>query len=240
MALVSSNSQDTSKYTNLYLSSCENGNETFLQFLFAKDLFGKRELVKVLEKWFCFDLGQLIWSFLEVNIDVNFQNFRGETGLICAARKGNTKIVDLLLCIEATDVNLRDKSGMSALLHATRRNNCDCVRTLLSSPEIDVNSRDRSGWTSLMIASRKGLNVEPFLKRTDVEPNIFDEEKAFTALILASKYNHPKVVEQLINHNGMNLSTVMENGNTQLQQALLYAYEKNCSKVINLLEEDED
>jgi len=229
--------RDTSLYTNLYIGSCETGEVSFLKFLFAKELYGKKELLKVLDKWFCFDLGNLIWTFLEVRLDVNFQNFRGETGLICAARRGNVSVVNLLLRIPQTDVNLTDKSGMSALLHATRRSN-SCVKLLLDFSGLDVNATDQSGWSSLMIASRKGRNVESFLKQPGIDPNIQDVGKRFTALILASKYGHPRVVEQLINHKSMDLSTVMGTGNTQLEEALLHAYEKNHAHIISILEED--
>merc|ERR1712048_28654 len=187
-----------------------------------------------------YDICEFIWTFLEVPMDVNFTNFRGMTGLLCASKNGHSKIVEMLLHVPGIDVNARDKSGMSALLHATRRCNFETVNLLLEAKDIDVNCRDKSGWTPLMIASMKGQNIEPFLEQPNIDLNVKDKKKMCTALTLASRYGHPKVVHDLIHHENMDLSTLLKKGEyTQYDLALLHAYEKNSIEIISLLEEDE-
>jgi hypothetical protein len=89
-----------------------------------------------------------------------------------------------------------------------------------------------------MIASRKGQNVSLFLKNGEVDVNIQDEEGDVTALVLASKYGYPEVVEELIYHPDLNLSLLMHSGQTQLEDALLYAYKKCSIEIISILEEE--
>jgi ankyrin repeat protein len=226
---------DFSKYSNLYLGACESGHVELLKFLFAEELFGKQTILKTMNKWFCFDLCGLVWSFLHVPLDVNTTNFRGMTGLSQAAKNGHENVVQLLLQIPGIDVNLRCKSGMNPLLLATRRSQWNVVDLLLKEKTTDVNIRDESGWTSLMIASRKGKKVNKFLDRPEIDVNIADEE-GLTALVLASKYGHPEAVDSLLYFEDLDLSLLTTNGQTQYESALLYAYDKKHTEIISILE----
>jgi len=238
--LTEPDSFDLTKYSNLFLSACENGHTDLLKFLFAKELFGKEAILRAMKKWFYSDLRGLIWSFVDINLDVNLTNFRGMCGLMLASKNGQVDIIKMLLQIPDLDFNIQDKSGMSSLLHATRRGKWKVVDLLLQQKDLNVNLRDESGWSSLMIASRKGKMVSEFLTREDIDINILDNDEAMSALILASKYGHTEAVEELLYDPNLHLSALMNSGDTQYEGALHYAYKKNHIEIISILELDDD
>jgi len=232
---------DSTNYSNLYLNACEHGHSNLIKFLFAEELFGKRAILQAMNKWLYTDLSGLIWSFISVHLDVNFTNFRGMSGLGLASKNGHIDIVEMLLKVPDIDVNSQDKSGMTPLLHATRRRRWKILKCLLTQQLLDVNLSDESGWTPLMVASRYGIGkiVDEFLKREDIDVNIADNERELTALILASKYGHAEAVDMLLYHESLDLSALTKTGQTQYEDALLQAYDKNHTNVISILELDD-
>jgi len=230
---------DSKKYSNLFLSACENGHSNLLKFLFAEELFGKKTMLKSMSKWFYDDLCGLIWSFVTIPFDVNTTNARGVTGLMLAAKNDQIEIMKILLKIPKIDLNLQDKTGFSALHHASRRQKWRVVELLLKEPSLNVNLRDESGWTSLMFASRQGKMVDEFLTRSEIDVNVMNNERDLTALILGSKHGRGEAVESLLYHETLDLSALMNSGQTQYEDALLHAYEKKNEEVISILELDD-
>lgn len=229
-------SRDTTKYTNLFLHSCEIGEPGLLHFLFAEELYGRKRILDEVNRWFVNDISEYIWSFLVVPMDVNFSNVCGMTGLIRAAKKGHTNVVKLLLQIPGIDVNARDKNGLSALLHATRRRHLDVVSLLLQNEKVNINCTDEHGRTPLMVGCQKRVDVSMFLRHPNIDLNQIDVSGKVTALTLAARYGHKQAVERLVCHEKMNTCLPLHDEKNQLEVALLQAYDRNKTQIIDVLE----
>ena len=89
-------------------------------------------------------------------MDINRQNKREFTALMCAAEKGNVPLVVLLLGLQAR-VYVRGENGETALICAVVNNKLDLVKLLLSDyrvrEQIDVETTE---FTALISAARSG------------------------------------------------------------------------------------
>jgi ankyrin repeat protein len=74
-------------------------------------------------------------------IDVNAQDFRGNTALLEAVRMGHADAVDLLVD-NGADVNIQDQSGINAFMEAVARNKNAMATKLLQSRFIDTATLD--------------------------------------------------------------------------------------------------
>ncbi len=74
-----------------------------------------------------------------------------ESTLMCAARKGETEIIELLLD-NNLDIEARDKDGKTALIYAIESNQLEAVKLLISRGA-DIEARDNQGKTALMYAA---------------------------------------------------------------------------------------
>ena len=89
--------------------------------------------------------------------DVNTKNSSGRTGLIWAAVRGHTSVVQLLLTVENCDVNCQSNNGHTALHLASFIDNSEIVRSLLAHPGMrSENIRGYGGQTPLMRAVMRG------------------------------------------------------------------------------------
>jgi len=79
------------------------------------------------------------------------------TALICAAKKGHMKLVELLLKHPYIDVNLRDFLGVPPLMYAVEKGYTKVVELFLKQPYIDVNIKNNDGVTALMWAAEGDL-----------------------------------------------------------------------------------
>ena len=78
------------------------------------------------------------------------------TPLMCACRKGNEKIFDVLVKKKAS-VHTKGKGGVSPLLLACLNGNTNIVRKILAVQGVDLNTKyEKSGDTPMIIASNRG------------------------------------------------------------------------------------
>ena len=68
------------------------------------------------------------------------ENIDGYTPLICAAERGHSKCVELLIS-NAADVNIYDESGKTAIVYASKNRHMKCV-DILEQAGADVNEPD--------------------------------------------------------------------------------------------------
>lgn len=99
-----------------------------------------------------------IQRLLELGADINIQNYKGKTGLHCAAKAGFLKVVNLLIEKGAT-VDAIDKDGETPLFEAIRSTikNGEKQRAALEAlltKGADPNVKNRKGQTPLQIAQR--------------------------------------------------------------------------------------
>ena len=90
------------------------------------------------------------------NLNVNWQNPRGDTALMWASWNGHTEIVRMLLERPEILVNLQDEDGETALMRASNNGRTKIVKLLLERPEIDVNLENQRCQTAFMLASKEG------------------------------------------------------------------------------------
>ena len=99
-----------------------------------------------------------IQRLLELGTDINIQNYKGKTGLHCAAKAGFLKVINLLIEKGAT-LDAIDKDGETPLFEAIRSTikNGEKQRAALEAlltKGADPNVKNRKGQTPLQIAQR--------------------------------------------------------------------------------------
>ncbi|XP_015917882.1 putative ankyrin repeat protein RF_0381 [Parasteatoda tepidariorum] len=99
------------------------------------------------------------YESLQVLIDngyeINAQNERGESVLMCAISKCHVRQTETLIR-NGANVNIKDRHFQTALHHCAQKNLLGVVRLLLDA-QCNVNALDLNGDTALHIASSKGL-----------------------------------------------------------------------------------
>ena len=130
-------------------------------------------------------------------IDINTENFLGETPLILASFNGYKEIVKLLLEVEGIDINKGDRD--TALIKASSHGHSDVVKLLLARENIDINKRGMLGWTALIIASFYGESevVKLLLEKKGIDINK-DDDAWLTALYYALNEGHLEIVKLLL------------------------------------------
>ena len=101
-----------------------------------------------------YDQVEEVEKMLAQGFDVNSKNEYGNTALICAAKKGLTKMIERLLTAGA-DINFKNEKGMTALTYAAIQGHGWAVDKLVKAGA-DLNVQDNDGKTPLMYASNKG------------------------------------------------------------------------------------
>ena len=93
------------------------------------------------------------------DIDVNYQNTRGESALMRATLYEHTAIVQALIAAPTIDLNIQDYTfGDTALTIAAFYQRTAIVETLITTPNtnIDINLQNAAGDTALMLAAYHG------------------------------------------------------------------------------------
>lgn len=146
--------------------------------------------------------GSVDWTeplqiLIDFKFELNAQNDRGETSLMCAIDKGNYKMAELLVQKGAC-VNIKDRHFQTALHHSVQKNLLRLVLLLLDA-QCDVNAADLNGDTALQIAASKGLTdmVRVLLSNPAVDVNI-QNIRGSTALLSAVESGFTRVVELLL------------------------------------------
>ena len=86
--------------------------------------------------------------------DVNGACEKNITGLIYAARRGHTSVVEVLLQQASLDINSNDNYyGCTVIFYTCIDNNVNILKMLLGDPRLtSINTRDPKGLTPLMVA----------------------------------------------------------------------------------------
>ncbi len=152
--------------------------------------------------------------------DINIQDNKGFTALLCASILGYTRIVKLLLKNpEKTkiDVNIQNNDGNTALLYASIFGRVKIVKLLLKNPKktkINVNIQNSDGYTALMRAFVSGfVDIGLLLlenpKKTKIDVNIKNNNNE-SVLIWASRKKYTKTVKFFLEYSKIKLYDVLK------------------------------
>ena len=163
-------------------------------------------------------------ELIDMGADVNAENKKGWTALMCASRYGHKEVVELLIQ-KGADVNAENNKGWTALMLASAECHKEIAEVLIQNGA-DVNQKNDYGKTALIWASRSGHKevVELLIQnRADVNQK---DDYGKTALMEASVNDYKEVVELLI-QNGADVNQKDNYG----AKAIVYATDE-LKKVI--------
>ena len=165
---------------------------------------------------FIIDTDELMPNFfqflLKNQIKVNAFNEDGDTALIFAIIRGNTKIIKLLL-EHGADVNASTKDGDTALMVASINNNNIEIVKLLLEYGADVNAIDKNGYTALILAT-DNVELTKLLLEHGADVNVSNKND-YTALYLSIIRKNTEITKLLLEH-GADVNAIDKNGHTVL------------------------
>ncbi|XP_064551187.1 uncharacterized protein LOC135437229 isoform X1 [Drosophila montana] len=177
-------------------------------------------------------------------IDLEIEDYNGQTALNIASRNGHLEVVKLLLsfsqpCNDGTgrmkrvDVNHADRDGWTPLRSASWGGHSEVVRLLIAQPACKIDLADKEGRTALRAAAWSGHeDILKLLIESGADVNSVDRQGR-TSLIAASYMGHYDIVEILLD-NGANVNHLDLDGRSALCVAALCG-SSGYSKVISTL-----
>lgn len=157
-------------------------------------------------------------ALIERGMDVNTADSSGMTLVMFAAQSGNEKLLDFLISQRA-NVRKKNRFGDSALMLAALKGQLGCATRLVAAgaPVDDEPQR----WNPLTYAAFEGhAGMVSFLISKGAEVDTPGANGA-TALIIAARNGHIKVVDLLLKHRAdPNFQT--PDGDTALKQAVAH------------------
>ncbi|XP_017845921.1 ankyrin repeat domain-containing protein 50 [Drosophila busckii] len=177
-------------------------------------------------------------------IDLEIEDYNGQTALNIAARNGHLEVVKLLLsfaqvCNDGTgrmqrvDVNHADRDGWTPLRSASWGGHTEVVKLLIAQPACKIDLADKEGRTALRAAAWSGHeDILKLLIESGADVNSVDRQGR-TSLIAASYMGHYDIVEILLD-NGANVNHLDLDGRSALCVAALCG-SSGYSKVISTL-----
>lgn len=177
-------------------------------------------------------------------IDLEIEDYNGQTALNIAARNGHLEVVKLLMsfsqpCNDGTgrmkrvDVNHADRDGWTPLRSASWGGHSEVVRLLIAQPACKIDLADKEGRTALRAAAWSGHeDILKLLIESGADVNSVDRQGR-TSLIAASYMGHYDIVEILL-ENGANVNHLDLDGRSALCVAALCG-SSGYSKVISTL-----
>jgi len=149
-------------------------------------------------------------------LNMSLKDLYGNTALMICHEKGYLPIAEELL--QYQDRSNGHQQTTTMLHSACYDGNVDVVKRLCQDPKLDMSLKDKHGNTALMIGCEKGYLpvVEVLLQYRDrYDINIQDSD-GFSALHLASYYNHVDVVKRLCQAPKLDMSLKDKRGYTAL------------------------
>ncbi|XP_046806124.1 uncharacterized protein LOC111675784 [Lucilia cuprina] len=177
-------------------------------------------------------------------IDLEIEDYNGQTALNIASRNGHLDVVKLLLnfsqpCNDGTgrmkrvDVNHADRDGWTPLRSASWGGHTEVVKLLIAHPACKIDLADKEGRTALRAAAWSGHeDILKILIEHGADVNSVDRQGR-TSLIAASYMGHYDIVEILL-ENGANVNHLDLDGRSALCVAALCG-SSGYSKVISTL-----
>ena len=156
---------------------------------------------------------KLIKYLVKNGADVNLQDLKGETALMKAIYRKDSRLVKYLVK-NGADVNLKDLEGETALMKAVVIGKIDILESL--KMETEVNLQDLKGETALMKAAFIGkIDILESLLKMEADVNLQDLEGE-TALMKSRNFN---ITNHLV-YNNANCSLKNNKGETALMKAV--------------------
>jgi ankyrin repeat protein len=129
-------------------------------------------------------------ELIKNGIDINIQNYKGETALIIISTYENIEIFEILLNQRDININIQECRGYTPLMRTVLFKNFKEFNILLKRPDIDINIKNKFNQTVLMIASHLiypqndefGISLKMLKKlliRKDVDINILVSGEMF-------------------------------------------------------------
>jgi ankyrin repeat protein len=157
------------------------------------------------------------------DINVNLQDYRGNSPLLLAVKKARYPVVGTRLILEHqdVDVNVKDEDGDTPLLRAVAAENVTVVRLLLGHHGVDVNVKDEDGDTPLLraVANRNVTVVRLLLGHHGVDVDL-PGKGSCTPLLRAAKLWHSLLVKCLLQHRAVDVNARDANGGSSLWWAV--------------------
>ena len=123
-------------------------------------------------------------------IKVNIKNNDGYTALMCAADKGNGKVMDLLLGHKNIDVNIADSNQDTALNWAVDKEHKEIVRKILAHGHVEKTKR-----------MLKAVKSHLLQNKANSKESIFEYP-----LIAAIEDGEVEIVKWLLEHNDVQIN----------------------------------
>ncbi len=138
---------------------------------------------------------------LDQSSNLSAEDLQGWTALHYAAESGSLECVKLLIEHKA-EVDATNDNIETPLHFAAENNFYDIVKLLIDNKaDINLSAEDLQGWTALHYAAKNG-SLESVKILIDHKAEIdATTDKTETALFLATKHNHPDIVEFLAENN---------------------------------------
>lgn len=162
---------------------------------------------------------QLVTELLECIWNVNYTDDDECTALYYAAKRGDEKMVKILIASEAWVVSI---SEFHPIIEAARGGHASIVRLLLDH-NANIHVRDRSNKTALMMAATYGhTRIVRMLLENGADVNAHDTN-GDTALIYAACHGYTAIVRMLL-VKGANVNARCDQGTTALIETVLNGY----------------
>mmetsp|Transcript_142793 Transcript_142793/g.259628 ORF Transcript_142793/g.259628 Transcript_142793/m.259628 type:complete len:2277 (-) Transcript_142793:264-7094(-) len=174
---------------------------------------------------------QVVASLIELGrVQVDIPNARNETALQLACRRGEAKLVSILLAAEA-DPDRRDSNGLTPFLSAVFTSQDEETLSLLMRAQANVSAQDDRGISALHFAALRGdKSLLTWLVRNGANANL-QSEHGTTPLMLAARRGHEESVTLLLAHQA-NTHLTDEAGCTALMHALSCSGTSEAAKKI--------
>ena len=159
----------------------------------------------------------LIETYLDETVDVDYRGVNGKTALMIAAREGKQNLVNRLINHHA-DINAKNINGGTPLMFAAIHGSPDVVSTLLDAGA-DVNDTGTNGWGALMVAVAKGHeHATRLLINAGADVNAIDIY-LWTPLMRAAAENRISVASLLLKVERININQQDDHGAIALHHA---------------------
>ena len=157
---------------------------------------------------------------------INIRNSDGETALHLACKKGNSKIVSVLLNGNA-DPNISSKNKETALSIALNHN-CDDIVKLFCQSNADYVAKELYGY-----CYHGNANHVTSLLRCGADLSVAHAQSGQTPLFVASYRNHKEIVNALLDSKYDIVNTQIDTGATALYVACQHAHYDITSILLN-------
>ncbi|KAL4871032.1 hypothetical protein BDV12DRAFT_194944 [Aspergillus spectabilis] len=182
------------------------------------------DVINILLDYNCLDFHTTLKRLIKSGCDPTHRDSGGQDPLCCAAKKGRTNLVHILLEVESVDIDAKDNHGRTPLSLAAAgycgSANLSTVTTLLKTGMVNANSKDEFGRTPLFwaILSQNAAIVRTILKVPHVKVG-YTLASGHSLLSIAAVYGTGEIIEMLLATGRFDINAQDSNGRTPLSWA---------------------